>query len=371
MILMAGLYLFYSLGMIWTSDRVAGGQAIETMFSLLLFPILFSFSTEFFRKQTLNILLFFILGCFIASLSCIFVAFWESISIEAGRLVFNPIDQVYAGWEYGGSHFKYTNLSLVLHPTYFSCYLLFSVICCIQILRNGTLTDKRIIYGLYLSIPFFLVMIYLLSSKSGIICAILCVIFYTGTLARRQKILRSKVLVLLSGFVLVFLALQNPRFFSITEAIKNPERVSDFSENGSVISRVHIWRAGVEIIEKNFLTGVGTGDSNAELVKQYEIYHLSDPLRLKANAHNQYFETFIDLGIGGFLLLLSLFIYPAIKALTRKNILFLSFLFILSFNFLFETMLNKMSAAIFLGFFYCLLSNLDEANYLRPQKEFR
>ena len=352
-----------------TSDRVAAGQALETMFSLLLFPVLFSFSKEFFRKQTLNILLFFILGSAIASLSCILVAFWDSITIEAGRMVFNPIDKVYAGWEYGGSHFKYTNLSLVLHPTYFSCYLLFSIICCTQILRNGILTDKRIIYGLYLSIPLFLVMIYLLSSKSGIICTILCILVYTGTLVSRQKIFRSKILVLLSGLALIFLALQNPRFSSITEAINNPERVNNFSENGSVISRVHIWKAGVEIISKNFLTGVGTGGSNAELVKQYEIYHCTDPLRLKANAHNQYFETFIDLGIGGFLLLLSLFIYPAIKALNRKNILFLSLLFILSFNFLFETMLNKMSGAIFFGFFYCLLSILNEQDYLRPQNK--
>ncbi len=362
-LLMGGLYLLYLVGLFWSSNKEAGSYTLETMFSLLLFPILFTFNRDFFKNNILKILLWFIIGCTVSSIVCLAVAFWESTSFVSGSIVFNSIDKSYASWEYGGSHFKYTNLSFVLHPTYYSCYLLFSAICSILILRKKILINRSLIAFLLLSIPLFLLMIYLLSSKAGIICTIICVIFFTAVLISEHKPLHIKISIAFACLILVFMAIQNPRFASIADAIQHPERVSDSLVNGSVVSRVHIWKAGIEIIADNFFTGVGTGNSKDELVRKYELYGFTDPFRLKANAHNQFFETFIDLGVGGFLLLLLLFIYPVRQSLRRKNSIFLLFLFVLAFNFLFETMLNKMSGAIFFGFFYCLLSIVDEDDY--------
>ncbi len=367
LILLIGLYLLYLTGILWSTDIKEGNASLETMFSLFLFPILFMINREFFKTNLIQILLFFIFGCLVSVIAHLTVAFWESTSFLNHGIVFNTIDPNYASWDYGGSHFRYTNLSPYLHPSYYSAYLILAAIASVLIIRYKALSDKYLIGILKFSVPIFLIMIYLLSSKAGIFCAVLVIVFYSVFLIRENKQMIHKIIIVLSCLAIVITALQNSRFNTLKEAIRNPHIVNDYKATGSVISRIHIWKAAIEVISGNFFLGVGTGDTSIALDKKYEIYQYKEPLRVSAHAHNQFLEVFVCLGIIGFLLLLTVFIYPVIQSIRQKNIIFLLFIFIIFFNYLFESMLNRMSGSIFFSFFYCLLS-ITNLNGKEPSK---
>jgi len=296
-------------------------------------------------------------------LLCLIVAFWESTFFLIDGFNFNTIDPEYADWEYGGSHFRYINLSLFVHPTYFSVYILFALAIAVKFLEDRIFTNKSLLIVLKMYVPLFLVMIYLLSSKAVITSTIILFIFYSFNLYHRFSSKFIRILIPSIFPLFIFVALQNPRFNTILQAIDNPEYIIDHSNDGSFTSRIHIWKAGLKLISNNFLLGVGPGDTNTELVDVYKYYNYLDPVLKNSNAHNQYIETAIDIGFFGFAVLLAVLFYPFYLSFKKRNYLFLVFLFIIGFNFLFESFLNLQAGVIFFAFFYSLLGSLDEEHY--------
>ena len=80
------------------------------------------------------------------------------------------------------------------------------------------------------------------------------------------------------------------------------------------------------IIKKNFIFGVGTGDTQDSLNNRYLLNGYTDSFKHKLNAHNQYLETFIAIGLIGFSGLISLLIIPIVYF--RKNLENLPLIFI-------------------------------------------
>jgi hypothetical protein len=193
--LLLGFYLLNFLGIFWSTDTLDARYSLETKLPMVLFPILIIFYRDFLIKNIIKILLLFIFGCTISSVICLSVAFWESISFISGNLVFNPIDPLHASWAYGGSHFMYLNLSIFLHPTYFAAYLLFAICASIYVLREKILSQKFLNNFLYVSIPLFLIIIYLLSSKSGLICTMLVLMFNAIVLMKQHGRILNKITV--------------------------------------------------------------------------------------------------------------------------------------------------------------------------------
>lgn len=75
------------------------------------------------------------------------------------------------------------------------------------------------------------------------------------------------------------------------------------------------------------------------------------------NAHNQYSDTIIAVGIIGLILLFGLFFMPIYLWIKDKNfdIIFFSLLFIIAFNCLFESVFERQMGIMFFTFFYFLL----------------
>ncbi|MBN2236935.1 MAG: O-antigen ligase family protein [Bacteroidales bacterium] len=353
-----GLYLLYVLGLFWSIDTKAFLFALEVKLSLLVFPLMIGYNSEFFKENKNHILLFFILGIMVSSLASLSLSIWNSTFFLADGLHFHTIDPEFAKWAYGGSRFRYLGLSHFLHPTYFSFYVLFAFVNSLVFLKRRTFSQKYVLISLKASIPLFVLMIYLLSSKAVLISAVFIFMMLSFLLYQRYT---NK---LIKGFILIFIlsiiigTLNNPRFKSIKRAFNHPELLADTSKGDSFISRIHIWKAGIEVIEDHFLFGVGPGDTNKALIEKYKYYHYKDPLFLKSNAHNQYIETWIDLGLVGFVALVLVLFIPLLIA-KKRNILLMVFLFIMGFNFLFESILNTQAGVVFFGFFYSLLSIVD------------
>ena len=75
------------------------------------------------------------------------------------------------------------------------------------------------------------------------------------------------------------------------------------------------------------------------------------------NAHNMFFETMISVGIIGVLLLLAYFVIPFVLWIKKKQVdlIYLSFLLMIGFNALFESIFEVQLGIIFFCFFNCLL----------------
>jgi len=91
------------------------------------------------------------------------------------------------------------------------------------------------------------------------------------------------------------------------------------------------------------------------LLEGYRENKVIPALEHKFNAHSQYFQTFVTLGLTGFLLLLATLFFPAIRALRRGQVLYFVFLVIFAINILFESMLEIQQGVVFYAFFNILL----------------
>jgi O-antigen ligase len=147
----------------------------------------------------------------------------------------------------------------------------------------------------------------------------------------------------------------NPRFAKPQEMFQNKSEVIDKTTTESSSVRVLIWQAATEIIKDNFIFGVGTGDVKDVLLEKYKEKGMTGALSERLNAHNQFLQTFIALGLPGIILLLSSFIFPFILAFRKKNFIYIVFLVIVFINFLTESMLETIAGVLFYAFFNSLL----------------
>jgi len=126
--------------------------------------------------------------------------------------------------------------------------------------------------------------------------------------------------------------------------------------------RIQIWSSIPKTLGKNWIFGLGTGDSKDELVTGYSNIGMNRAFEEQYNAHNQYLETLLALGIGGLVLLMVLLFYPIYKLLWGStDFLPIMFLGIVAINLLFESMLVRIAGVMFFSIFYCLFF-INKAN---------
>jgi O-antigen ligase len=191
-------------------------------------------------------------------------------------------------------------------------------------------------------------------------------------------------------------------------------------DNNNSDPRKFIWAEGVEVIKNHWLIGAGAGDAKDALVARYSKLILDNPtadnlvdstvfqiqknkktvsylkegalisdisygeqlsnhaknilerknnhyktaFQRAYNFHNQYLQTFGEIGIFGFLLLCYLLGYPFILSIKNKDYLIISFLFIVGGSFLTESMFERQAGVAFFAIFYVLLIERINQNKL-------
>jgi O-antigen ligase len=330
----------YCLGLIYTDNISEGLFDLEVKLSLLIFPIILSIITpEAFNKVSVNMIFrSFLAGNILATLICFVNAIVSYIS--TGNV----------------SDFYYSKLSVLLHPGYFSMYLSLGVAITLNFLYSGwnNLSGLARLFYILLVVWFFTFII-LLSSKAGIISIGLVLIIYFGYDVLRSKAVYRGLLSLFMVFLAFYIAFHVfPRSFGRIEAardvIVNTDDISTDTKEGTA-ERILIWKASLRIIKKNVLFGVGTGDVEDELQKEYIIQGYSTAFERTLNAHNQYLQSFIAFGVLGILVFLGVIIIPMYFSLKDGHIVYFLFLVIIGFNFLVESMLERQAGVIFYAFF--------------------
>ena len=130
------------------------------------------------------------------------------------------------------------------------------------------------------------------------------------------------------------------------------ETIEDVVSDEPKDARVQINGSGIDAAKKQPVFGYGVGDYRHCLVEQYDANDFKAGVNAEFNAHNQYVETVLAVGAVGLLLFLTMLAWPLWQAWRQRSrnlwlVLLLSF--IIAFNLLFESMLERQMGLLFIG----------------------
>lgn len=316
--MLAAFFGVYLLSLAWTTDIDMGLTKLETKFALLAFPWVFgAFPIPLHWRR--RILACFALGATAALIFCLALA-----------------DQ----WSY-----KALGEPLNFHPTYFSLYLG----VCLLWLFTETPREKRLIWLIGL---FWIAGILLLASRMQWLA-----LAVTGGGLIWYKLFQKGRFWKATGALTLALALLAGALWVIPAARQRLERLVAEQTSGEGNVRQQVWHAALFDIRLAPLAGVGIGDTRNVLDARYAALGYEEPLQDHLNAHNQYLQTALALGIPGVLLLAWILAGPLLYKPEPALILFLA---MISLSFLTESMLETMRGTLFFSFFYSFLSGPGE-----------
>ncbi len=336
LLLFLSFYMLHLIGILYSHDLYYGANDVLLKLSLFIFPIVIFETINYSWDKVYKLLFSFVIGCFAACIICLIHS-----------MIIYPIRKDLIVFFYG-------DLSFIHHPGYFSMYLNFVnvILLYFTFLSDSSRTKITTILSCLL-IVFFSVFILLLNSKTGIIVSLLiyCIALLYYYLHFKKGFI---VLATIIGIGLFFFSIQhyvtkpvNPRFLKPEVMIQDEHKTIDKQTTESTSVRILIWGSAMEIIKQNLLFGVGTGDVKDVLLDKYKEKGMTGALNERLNAHDQFLQTFIALGLPGILLLFSSLVFPLIAALRKWNFIYITFLIIIFINFLTESMLETIAGVIF------------------------
>jgi O-antigen ligase len=125
-----------------------------------------------------------------------------------------------------------------------------------------------------------------------------------------------------------------------------------------------MWTCTFELIRGQPLRGVGSGDNLDELHQCYTDHKFTTLTYLEGegvrfNAHNQFLEITLALGMVGLLIFLISLLAPLLYGFREKQFLYAAFLLLFITSCLTESLLERQSGCVFFGFFNTFLFLYD------------
>jgi O-antigen ligase len=343
--LLAGLYLFFLLTVIsalLSSNAGEAGFSVEVKLSFLFLPYLFycfQWPADILKRCVIS----FVSGCFFACLYLVIRAFVYALNGHP-------------------EYFFYTLFSDFIHASYFAMYLLFAMTCILVFYPGWFGAEKRIGYSSGFFLLIFALSVFLCSSKLGLISFFLCLPLWLAYRFRKQLSLKSVLLsvLLLAGVGWGMMKLV-PEPFSRFSSLR-PASLDHIDKTSSESTgvRILIWKEALGLIGQHPLFGTGVGDANDALYGAYLREGMTGAYQHRLNAHNQFFQTFIGMGLAGFVLLCLITFGGLVREIRRRHFAGLIFYLLIILNFMVESMLQTSAGVLFFVFFTCLLDRLYE-----------
>ena len=336
------LYILHLLSMLYTSDVAEGLNDLRLKITLFLFP-LFMMTNQWIDKSKSLILIrvFSILMIFMAGID-IGLSFFKFL--DSGNIEVFYYDQL--------PHL----LSLKVH--YVSWYYSFALFV---ILYELLQSNK---YKMFWGFGFALLLISIFLLASRIYLLALFVIFSIAIVSlfkSKSFFLNSWKIIGILTFFFSFLYLLPKTQSRVIETVHELESLLGFDTNKQTNARVYIWSYALSLVIESPLLGYGIGDAKTELNRslkdckaQFWDGHTLKPIFEKNyNFHNQFIQTWAEVGVFGFLLLIFIMFAPFF--MQNMHPLFLVFLGLTMFGFMTESMLERQAGILFFAFMYPLL----------------
>ncbi|MEX1000590.1 MAG: O-antigen ligase family protein [Crocinitomicaceae bacterium] len=337
------LYGIYALGLLWTQNMDDGSFDLEVKMSLAILPFFFMLTD--YSKQQLKIIIISFLFCLIGYLLYLFfIGFQTGFSQNN----FSPL--------------FYTNFTPDIHPAYLGFYINISaIILIVDYIRDDLKLFKRKWINPLLFLFLGLVSIFVLS-KIGIITTFVLGLILLGYWIKiRKKWLAISVFFLFAGIV-TFTYLKSE--YIQTRVSEFVEGVGDGPDDNYLYStslRVKIWQVAWEKYAEAPVIGYGTGDVGDVLQAIYVEREIKRAPDLHLNAHNQFLQTALGIGITGIVVLMIMLIHPIIRFKANHGygagLSIITFLFFMT-----ESVLETQAGVVGFICFYCLLNGVLENN---------
>jgi len=342
-ILMILFYLLHGVGLIYTENLPRGWFDMEVKLSLLAFPIAFvgfKFVNTTNFTQTLRMFMY---GSLAAAAFCLAQSLIKVTVMDMGYY-----------------HLLTSRFSVIVHPSYFAMYLIFSILILMYIewplihFDEPRLSARNVGVLLFLSLS-----VILTGSKTGFIMWAFVMLFVTGVLTAymRHKWIPIVGFVIVSSMVGVIFEnapLLQSRIINVLE-VAGSESV-DPETTESTALRYLVYSSSWEIIQSQDWYGQGTGDFQLALDELYNERGFTKAASQHLNAHNLFLQTGLALGIPGFSMIVGIFLMMFIQGFRYREYLFVGFtlmFLIISFT---ESVFNVQAGVVFFSFFTVLLA---------------
>lgn len=339
------LYIMYILGMIYSSNIEYGLKKLETKFGMFLYPLLIPLIKQFYNgKYIYQLKKNYINGVIVISIICLIIAIIR-FSYELYCREYRIILEEYPYTNYFFSSY----LSLFMHYGYFAMYVNVAIISLYDLFLKKMINKKHFLFSVFF-LSLFVLMLY---SKTGIFSMLLIHIIYFLFIIKKsilnKKIILSIFFTIVTLIVLLFTLI--PHTTDRIKIIKDTliSKKLDPNSTESTQLRTFAWKASISLIKNNPLLGYGTGDVNDVLLNEYQIKGYFGALKKEMNAHNQFLQTWLSIGILGFIVLLSFFIYCSYIGIKESQIPILIFAIISFIAFLFESFLETQVGVFYIS----------------------
>lgn len=361
--LLAGFILMYGielLGLLYSSNISVALSSLEKKLPLLVLPLIIMTSGILDFKRLDQVIKFFVGSVTIASLICLLYAFHRNNYLE---VLSDP------NWFY----FSYYDLVEILdiQPIYFSVFVSFSFYVIIFLIKNSWVESswsRRLFYVSWACYLF--VFLVLLSGKTSIIATIFIFMAITFFYFQKRKQLLLGLLTLLlivvtSGMIISKLPVVKERFQEVLGMNKTSDWVYGDPQRNQPIpdARLVKWQSALDAIRDNWLFGVGSGDVQDELNKQYKAHDFQAGIVEQFNTHNQYLQTWVGTGLIGLTFFVATLIASVAKAIRLKNHFFLVFIALFMICCLTESMLERQFGILFYVIFSSLFYHRKTENF--------
>lgn len=322
----------FLLGLTYSTDFQAGIEEVLRKLSFIILPVII---VSIYPK--IERYFFIIKVCFVFSLLIYFLV-----------SLFTAYSSYIAGNELAFYYIHLISFSK-MHPSYISMYLILAIFFLDQ---EAAKRGKYV----YILVIVFTIFVLLLSARAEILillCALIVMMLYRIIVLKEWKMaLAIASLVALFFIVSVyFLPELHTRFYALVKGEERKEAIIDIKNE-----REQLWSIAIKQIKLSPFIGIGTGSSAGFFMNEFVTNGFTKFEREKLNnAHNQYLQQMLSLGIAGIGSLVFMYLFIAWNSVISKNVYLFLFVFLVALASLTECVLETQSGIVFFSFFSILL----------------
>ncbi len=356
--LLLSVYLVNLLALTYSNNKQEGVNLLVRQLAVFLFPVLFALSHIDLAKYRRQLVCIFGISC---TLTVLYLYYDALKTIVVFKL---PLASLFT------VNFMNHNFSLPvgIHATYLSVYIAFSIIAFLAIPLQEKAVEYKWVYIVATLILF--AGLVQLSSRAVFIAFLLIInlvlpfMLFTGKSRWRfffSAVFVSALLLLMINSVDSF----RTRYVS--------ELKTDLTDKVTIIEntepRLARWEAILELVKASPLVGYGNGAENDLLKEKYFKKGLYISYLNEFNTHNQYLATLLKTGIAGLLLFLFVLYTGYSAAIKRRDVLFMSFMIMITVVSLSENILDLNKGIFFYSFFFSMLLLFPDPGLFKKQPE--
>lgn len=357
-------FVLMALSLLWTTDLPASVSGLQKQLSMFFVPFTFFFLRGFDKKTIYSIIRLYSFGMTAFGIFCLF---------QSGLRYLDT----------GHSSVFFHNDLVPDDPgaIYMSVFASLAFFYFIQVSSKSYLDQ--------LCLTILTILIFLLSSKSIITIDFIIVVCYYAFFANIHS--GTKTITIISVSIFLFLSLfyvkkvrekflieyetafiDNTLNYELTKDSLNVYNVSineawnkdDFHKNSflpGTALRVYQFRTFLDLLKENSIFFQGFGlEASQPYIKEKARQHNLDLVYEGYNFHNQYIQSFSELGIFGFLLLIGMLFLNLKNGFNNRDFLHIAFAITMIILFLSESFFCRQRGIVFFIVLYCLFNSVSK-----------